>query len=55
MGGMDQSQADGEETFNQGAAHDLEELRGTIKAKKAVHDEVERKRIAAEEKAKRDR
>ena len=41
---------DNEAVFNQGAASDLETLRATIKAKKAAADEIERKRILAEEK-----
>ena len=50
-GGLD----DGDHLFNQGAASDLEQQRNAIKAKKAAYDELERKRIAAEEKAKRDK
>lgn len=46
---------DNDQLFNHNAASDLEQQRNTIKAQKAAQDEVERKRIAAEEKAKRDR
>ena len=53
-GANDQS-IDDNQAFNQVAAGDLENMRNTIKAKKAAQDEIERKRILAEEKAKRDR
>ena len=55
MGLGDQSQDDGDAAFNQGAASDLEQQRNAIKARKAAQEEIERKRLAAEEKAKRDR
>jgi len=55
MGGVEGSTEDGDMAFNQGAASDLELQRNTIKKKKAVQDEVDRKRILAEEKAKRER
>lgn len=55
MGLAEQSMDDGDYAFNQGAASDLDQQRNLIKARKAAHDEQERKRIAAEEKAKKDR
>ena len=55
MGGMDGGNDDGDMLFNQGATSDLDQQRAAIKSMKAVQDEIERKRIAAEEKAKRDR
>jgi len=55
LGAAEQSVDDGELTFNQGAASDLEQQRNQIKAKFAAFQEAERKRLAAEEKAKRDR
>ena len=53
--GIEQSMDDGDAAFNQGAASDLQVHRDQIKARKAAYDEQVRKRIAAEEKAKRDR
>ena len=55
LGGIEASQDDNDFAFNQGAASDLELQRNQIKQKFALQQEVERKRIAAEEKAKRDR
>lgn len=54
MGANEEGQ-DGDILFNQGAASDLEQQRNAVKAKKAQQDELDRKRIAAEEKAKRDK
>ena len=53
--GIEASMDDGDVAFNQGAASDLQVHRDQIKARKAAYDEQVRKRIAAEEKAKRDR
>jgi len=55
MGGLDGGDGNDEHLFNQGAASDIDQQRNQIKAMKAQQDEIERKRIAAEEKAKRDR
>lgn len=55
MGGIEQSQDDGDLAFNQGAASDLELQRNQIKKRFAEYQDAERKRILAEEKAKRDR
>ena len=55
LGAAEQSVDDGDYAFNHGAASDLDQQRNQIKAKFAAFQEQERKRIAAEEKAKRDR
>lgn len=55
MGLGDQSQDDGDAAFNAGLIQDMEQERNKVKAKFNAFQEAERKRIAAEEKAKRDR
>ena len=55
LGAGEQSVDDGDFAFNQGAASDLDQQRHLVKAKFAAFQEQERKRIAAEEKAKKDR
>ena len=51
----EQSIDDQDHAFNQNAASDLEQQRHLVKAKFQAFQEAERKRVAAEEKAKRDR